>query len=234
MPATFWIEEYRKKAALPDPVAQSGRGNTFQAVQFLHVVQHVLELLDLRRHHDLLDIGCANGLIDIPLSACVRSILALEPVEELAQKARDNLKPCRRARVAVGHGGDIPAEDRCFDRILMMGVLQLVHPRDVPAMFAECNRVLRPGGRMLIGSIPDGRCRAAFLDPYLEGVRRAAHLSDEQKAAIFERNLQAHWYHPNELTGYWQALGAHVTVAALGDGDPDRDHRYHLLVSLPE
>ena len=82
MPQKFWIDEYRKKAALPDPVAQTGRGSQFQAVEFLHVVKNVIKLLDLRREHDFLNVGCANGLLDIVLSASCRSILAVEPVKE--------------------------------------------------------------------------------------------------------------------------------------------------------
>ncbi len=83
MPETFWIEEYRKKAALTEAIAQSGRGNNFNSVDFLYLAKQVVDLLKLRPDHTLLDVGCANGLFDIMLSACCRSILAVEPVADL-------------------------------------------------------------------------------------------------------------------------------------------------------
>jgi cyclopropane fatty-acyl-phospholipid synthase-like methyltransferase len=234
MPETFWIEEYRKKAALPDAISQSGRGSTFQAVEFLYVVKQTIELLDLRREHDLLDVGCANGLLDIPLSACCRSVLAVEPVEELAERARVSLAGCENVRVRSGHAAELPVGEERFDRILLMGVFQLLSPRELPSIFAELRRVLRPGGRLLLGSIPDKSRQRDFLEPYLQSVRRAHHLSEEQKNAILTRNRNAQWYDADDLIARWRSLGGTARRHALCEGDPDRDHRFHLVVSFPE
>jgi cyclopropane fatty-acyl-phospholipid synthase-like methyltransferase len=232
MPDAFWIEEYRRKANAADPIAQSGRGSTFQTVEFLHVMRQALELLRPEPESDVLDVGCGNGLIDVVLSGCCRSLLALEPVPELAKHAGANLAGCSNVRVEVGHGGAVPAPDAAFDRALLVGVLQLIEPGDARAVFAELRRVSRPGARIVLASVPDARVRDRFLGPYLDGVRRATHLSEDQKAAVLERNRRAHWYDAAELAAWWERLGGVARRRELAAGDPDRDHRFHLVVSL--
>jgi 2-polyprenyl-3-methyl-5-hydroxy-6-metoxy-1,4-benzoquinol methylase len=232
MAQSFWIEEYRKKAALKDPIAQSGRGSQFQAVEFLYVVKQALELLELRPEHDLLDVGCANGLMDIVLSASCRSILGIEPVSELAALAHKNLDGCLNIEVKNGSLDAIPADDNSFDRVLAFDVLQLVPYDEVRKSFIELRRVTRGTGRILVGTVPDARRRTAYLEPYLEGVRNAAHLSEDQKTIIITRNLNASWYDPAELTEWWNALGGECRVHALHPTDPNSEHRFHLVVSL--
>jgi cyclopropane fatty-acyl-phospholipid synthase-like methyltransferase len=233
VPDTFWLEEYGKKALLPDPIAQSGRGNAFQAVEFLYVAKQAVELLELGPAHHLLDVGCANGLLDILLSACCKTILALEPVAALVELASRNLAGSANVRVEPGHGAAVPASDGAFDRTLMLGVLQMISPEEAQSVFKELRRVTRPGGRIVIASVPDSNKKRAFLGPYLDGVRQATHLTEEQKHQILTRNQNGHWYDFDELARWWQALGGRPQRRALATGDPDHNHRFHLEVSFP-
>lgn len=232
MPDEFFIDQYRRKAALEDPLGQAGRGKEFQPVEFLHVVREIIGLLDLRREHDVLDVGCANGLLDIVLSACCHSVLAIEPVRELVALARKNLADCPNVRVEGGHGAAIPAGDNSFDRVLMLEVLQLVPPEEARNIFRELRRVTRAGGRILIGAVPDARRREEFLGPYLDGVRKAPHLSDEQKEEIVERNSRAYWYDAADLTAWWRDLGGRAERNPLMHGNPGADYRFNLVVSV--
>lgn len=232
MAQSFWIEEYRKKAALKDSVSLSGRGSRFQAVEFLYAVKQALELLDLRPEHDLLDVGCANGLMDIVLSACCRSVLGIEPVSELVTLARKNLSACLNVQVEDGSLDVIPTAADRFDRVLAFDVLQLVPYDEIKKSFVELRRVTRSPGRIVFGTVPDVRRRNAYLEPYLEGVRNAAHLSEKQKTDIITRNLNASWYDPAELAECWKGLGAESKMHSLPADDPNTGHRFHLVVFL--
>lgn len=231
MPDPFWLEEYRKKGATPNPWVQSGREADLPLPQFLHVQRDVIQLLDLHPEHHLLDLGCANGLLDIALSALCGRLLAVEPVEELAAIARGNLAACPNAEVTIGHGAAIPADDGSFDRVLVLEVIQLVPPAELPAVFRELRRVTRPHGRIVIASIPDARRRKQFLTTYLDGVRAETRLSHAQKAKIIERNQRAYWHDPAELAARFSHLGQ-ATVQPLPPADPTSDHRFHLTLSL--
>jgi SAM-dependent methyltransferase len=233
MPDSFWMSEYKKKAALLDPIAQSGRGRQFEAVPFLHVVGDVLRLVQPGAEDDLLDVGCANGLMDVVLAPVVHTLLALDPVPELVDLARGHLEGIANARAEVGDGSHVPAPDSSFDSILMFGVMQLIPPAELRECFRELRRVARPGARIVLGSVADAERREAFLVPYLDGVRHASHLSDEQKAEILRRNEATHWYRADDLAGWWRDLGGEAKVAPMSPRDPDRDHRYHLIVEVP-
>jgi len=232
MPETFWLEEYRKKATLTDAIAQSGRGDKFNSVDFLYLAKQVVELLRLRPEHALLDVGCANGLFDIVLSACCQSILAVEPVAELACLARQNLAGCPNVRVEISHGAAIPAPDEYFDRILMLGVLQQVPPSEAKLLFKELRRVVKPSGRVLIVAIPDSKDKQRFLDPYLQGVRTATHLSPQQKEQILTRNGKGHWYDFDELARWWAKLGGLCTRHPPSPVETDKSPRFHLDVAF--
>lgn len=231
MPDAYFIDQYRRKASEPDALAQSGRGAAFDAVGFLHVAREVLGLLALRPEHDLLDVGCANGLLDIVLGACVRSVLAVEPVQELAAIARANLAENRNVRVQSGHAAAIPAAAASFDRILMMEVLQLIAPAEARTAFRELRRVSRDGAR-IIGSIPHARHRDRFLGLYLDGVRKATHLSEAQRAGIIARNEKSSWYEPDELAAWWSELGCSTDMRSPSIGSPNADHRFHLIIHV--
>jgi len=232
MPDAFFINQYRKKAAQADAFVQSGRSAAFDAVGFLHAVREMLCLLDLRPEHDLLDVGCANGLVDILLSAASRSVLALEPVEELARLARRNLAECPNVSVEAGNGAAVPASAASFDRVLMLEVLQLVGPDEARTVFRELHRVSRNDARIVIGSIPHAGHRDRILGPYLDGVRKATHLSEEQKDEIVSRNQKANWYEPVELAAWWRELGCGAVAHTPSASHPHADHRFHLSVHV--
>lgn len=234
MPQPFWIEEYRRKASLPNPVAQSGRGDRFDTVGFLYLVRHVSQLLELQTEHDLLDVGCANGLFDIVLSAQCKSLFAIEPVEELAALARHNLSNCLNVEVKAGHGANVPAADGSFDRVLLLDVVQLIPPRELTPVFHELHRVTRPGGLILIGSVPDGACRKSFLEGYLAEVRGASHLSDAHKEEIIQRNENAFWHCSDDLETRWSELRCEAVRHPLLPIDPNAGNRFHMTVRVGE
>jgi protein-L-isoaspartate O-methyltransferase len=233
MPEAFWIQTYAEKARDPDVIVQSGRGRQFGLVELLHLAGTVLRMLELRPHHDLVDVGCGNGLLDIVLSAACRRVLALEPVEELAAHARLHLKDCTNVEVSTNHGAAIPSADHQFDRGLVSNVLQLVKPPEAVRMFEELRRVMRPSGRILFGSVPDARGQADFSERYLRQVDAATHLTERQKAEIHARQAAASWYDPAQLATWWRARGAQAEWHPLPVTDPNSDHRFHLLVTLP-
>ncbi len=230
MPEPFFIQEYRNKAEDESQLVQSGRGRKYEVVDVLHAVREALGLLEVEREHDVLNIGCANGLFDIVLSGCCRTLVSVEPVEELAKIATANLSEYANATVKVGHAGSIPCDAESFDRVLLTEVIQLIPASEFRGACAEIVRVMRGGARVAIGSIPNLNYRDAFLKDYLEGVRKAEHLTEEVKEAIIEGNLKASWYDPDELIALWAELGCKATMIPVKSNHPNADHRFHMIV----
>ncbi len=105
-----------------------------------------------------LEVGVGTGRF----AAALGLDWGIDPVEEMLRIARE-----RGCRVIRAEGEAIPFADASFRRVLMVTVLCFV--RDPRKAVAEAFRVLRPGGRLVMGIIdPEselGRASRARRDP---------------------------------------------------------------------
>lgn len=61
-----------------------------------------------------------------------------------------------RALLCEAQAQALPFAARSFDRLLSTYVLDLIPLTDIPRILAECRRVLRPGGRLVLVSLTEG------------------------------------------------------------------------------
>ena len=232
MSNVFWKDQYREKSQSMDPLAQAGRDVRVGAIPLLHRIHTVIERLQVEPEDTVIDIGCANGLVDIVLSSTCKSLIAVDVVPEQCALAQINLASYSNVTVLQGSATNIPAADHSADRILMLEALQYLDVNEYMVAFAEIMRIAAPGALALIGSVPDNAKKAAFLEPYLMELRSAGHLSSAQKAAAIARNENCRWYDQQELLDAWLQLGAKPTILSIPSTDPVADHRFDLLVQL--
>ncbi len=108
--------------------------------RFLHAQEHRL-LSRWLPGGTVLDLGCGTGrLIDLATHG-------LDPSPAMLAQARGR-HPALDLR--EGHGGAIPWPDRSFDAVFCLHLLMHLQPPTILTIFAECHRVLRPGGRLLV------------------------------------------------------------------------------------
>jgi SAM-dependent methyltransferase len=133
-------EVWRRKAATADDAYRPGHNRRVDAALRL-----------LRPGRRLLDVGCGAGV----LAAQARDRFAEVHGIDIAERA---------VAIAQGRGVNalvvnlnlepLPHADAFFDVVTALSSLQYVV--DVDAVLAECARVLRPGGRFLVG-VPNMR-----------------------------------------------------------------------------
>ena len=92
-----------------------------------------------------LEVGVGSGRFAVPFG--IRC--GIDPSRELAQMAKR-----RGIEVVRGEGEHLPYRAGSFDYVLMMTVICFLD--DVIAVFHEVNRVLRPGGILVVGFIEEG------------------------------------------------------------------------------
>src|SRR5579863_3944584 len=100
---------------------------------------------------DLLDIGTGTGRMLEVLAPRVERALGIDQSREMLASARVNLERAGldNAVVRLGDMYQLPFADASFDAAI---VHQVLHYADRPAAaIAEAARVLRPGGRLVIG-----------------------------------------------------------------------------------
>ncbi len=108
----------------------------------------VLAALRLDAATRVLDLGCGDGKYSIELARRFGfSVLGVDPYPRTSQV---ELEPAIEKLVSfeAGRAEHLPVPDGSIDLIWCRDVL--VHMQDVGRVFADCRRVLRPGGHMLI------------------------------------------------------------------------------------
>lgn len=116
---------------------------------------------------DVLDVGCGTGTLAIALAQAGARVAAVDGDEEVLARAREK---AARAGVDVdwrtGLAGALPAEDGSADVVTCSLLLHHLQPPAKAEALAECRRVLRPRGRLLVadwGAAADPLQRLAFL-----------------------------------------------------------------------
>ncbi len=102
----------------------------------------------LLRLGDVLDVGCGDGTVASVLAPYCRTLTCIDTDERVVQGARDRLASHGHARVRVADVHALPFREASFDDVLLFHTLTYAeHPERA---LAECARVLRPGGRVVV------------------------------------------------------------------------------------
>lgn len=99
---------------------------------------------------DVLDLGCYDGAISQGyLETGASSVIGID-IDEPAVLSAQQKYTDPRLQFRVSGTKHIPLEDACVDTIFSYDVFE--HVEDSATILDECYRVLRPGGKLLIGT----------------------------------------------------------------------------------
>lgn len=159
---------------LRSPVLIAGRYR-FQVRRRRSIVADVRRKLALRADHRLLDVGCGVGWLLTPLSRFVREAVGVDH-RALVRRYRSLGVP-KNVRLVAGAWPRVSVPG-LFDRLLVYSVLHYLPSAAAANRFVEaCVAKLAPGGRLLLGDIPNTDAAA----------RSARSAEGRRLAAVYER-----------------------------------------------
>jgi SAM-dependent methyltransferase len=100
---------------------------------------------DLSKDRDVLEIGCGSGMGLPYLGEKARLVVGGDYTMGLLREARAQLPKAALVRMDAQY---LPFRDASLDVVLMLEMIYYV--ADQEAAFAECRRVLRPGGALMV------------------------------------------------------------------------------------
>lgn len=147
------------------------------------VAQAVLDLLKPSPQARLLDVGCGLGNLTKYWVPHFERVAATDLSPGMIDRARLVL-PDADLHVAPAH--ELPFDDEAFDRAVCYGVFQLFPDYAYArTALAEILRVVKPGGLLVLGDIPDAaRRHLSFEDLQFRSQPRSRQLLEGSRRAL--------------------------------------------------
>jgi ubiquinone biosynthesis O-methyltransferase len=145
-------EQRRAVPALSPEAYARWRGSELGATTERLERKLVLELAGDIRGCKILDIGCGDGALTIDLARLGADVAGIDASAEMIDAAKERARR-RNVDVAfyVASAGNLPFGREQFDVVTAITILCFVD--DAAPVFREIARVLRPGGRVVIGEL---------------------------------------------------------------------------------
>jgi ubiquinone/menaquinone biosynthesis C-methylase UbiE len=201
-----------------------------------------LKMLNIQPGWHVLEIGFGTGhsLVELAKSVGpsgkVFGIDLSEKMVEISRKRAEDEGLKGRIELSCGDALHLPYESESLDAIFMSFTLELFDTPEIPLVLAECKRVLKPGGRIVIVSmsrvLPEGLVMEIFewthrhFPNYLDCrpilVRQAL---EDTGFQIHDSRIMKMWISVEVVCGIKSTAGLNPT-----DIEPDRQ-RNDLFIS---
>jgi ubiquinone/menaquinone biosynthesis C-methylase UbiE len=144
------------------------------AQDFKQIKNRSYELLQLQANSQVLDIGCGPATDTIPMAAYIGEegrVIGIDSDPKMLEQASQEVKQQNITKNVLhieGNADKLPFADGEFDRVHAERLFQVLPQSKAKQVFAEMNRVLRSGGRIVLVDTDWASASVNFSDLELE------------------------------------------------------------------
>ena len=175
-------------------VGETRFGQPVATSQLDILVDHIVDLLDLKPHARALDLGCGNGLVTYALAGRIAHVVGFDYSPALLATARSHfMRPnliYREADLRKMEGEELTVGS--YDSAWSIEVVQNLDPVSLTALLKWLARVMTSRFRFLASGIPDISRIRAFYDTEERWQR---HLENAKAG----REQMGYWWSTDEL-----------------------------------
>jgi 2-polyprenyl-3-methyl-5-hydroxy-6-metoxy-1,4-benzoquinol methylase len=140
--------------------------------------QKAMQLAGVRAGQRVLDIGFGRGELVIQPALRGAEAVGIDYADDavgIAEEALATYPPevRRRASIMLMDARKMAFGGGCFDTVFMSDIVEHLHPQELAQVLRETRHLLRPGGRLIIHTIPNRLFYEVTYPIYIRHVHRA-------------------------------------------------------------
>ncbi len=197
------------------------------------IVEDIRRKLALNSEDEMLDLGCGSAQLAQALLPHVKSVEAVDASHEMLHIAKQHTQGIRLHQAKCTA---VPFPDHHFDKVLCYGVLPYCG-ESPEKVFREIRRVARPGGRVLVGDLPDRRYKHLF---FYEIAKRGFSLLlqpwklPEKFRMADDMKIDIAWFDMGQLSALAEKMGWNTQILKQPEnqqyGWKSYTHRFDLIL----
>lgn len=134
------------------------------------IEKHICSVLNLQPEDALLDVCCGNGIITKRLARHCKQVVGVDFSEKLITAAQEHNESMNVRFIEEDATQLSRSLDFKFDKILLYFSFQYLNSTQGALVISEMKSLLKPGGKILIGDIPDQKKFWVYYDSFLKRV----------------------------------------------------------------
>ena len=188
---SYWKNYWNTVADNTSQLMQVQRDAISDSQMFL-IEKHICSVLNLHPEDALLDVCCGNGMLTRRLARHCKQVVGVDFSEKLISLARKETEVINVSFIEEDATQLTQSLNFKFDKILLYFSFQYLNTSQGASVISEMKSLLKPGGKILIGDIPD---KKKFWVYYNSFFKRFFYF----KQWLFRRPKMGKFWSENEL-----------------------------------